>query len=135
MCTTWPLLAERDVTGEAAGEAGYQAPDPSRDYLSELNRELEDLFVTTAPGPLGMSDQAYADLPGSPGECLRTSGEAFEAEVEGGNHPAPEGGSTPGTAEPKPPRTPDDAAQDASGRGAAHGAEGPHPRASLREPP
>ena len=79
------LLAELDVTGEAAGEvtgtmaallgdrqqvpegappaalrhatkAGYRASDPSWGDLSELNRELEDLFGTTAPGPLGMSN-------------------------------------------------------------------------------
>ena len=40
-----PLAAPRHAT-----KAGCQAPDLSRDYLSELNRELEDLFGTTAPG-------------------------------------------------------------------------------------
>ena len=39
-----------------------------------------------------MSDQAYAGLLGSLDECLRTGGEAFEAEVEGGNHPVATGG-------------------------------------------
>ena len=91
------LLAELDVTGEAAGEARYQAPDPSRGDLSELNRELDDILGTTAPEPLDMSDQALADLLESLDECLRTGDEVPEAEVEGGNHPAPEEA-------PKPPR-------------------------------
>jgi hypothetical protein len=91
------LLAELDVTGEAAGEARYQAPDPSRGDLSELNRELDDILGTTAPEPLDMSDQALADLPESLDECLRTGNGVSEAEVEGGNHPAPEEA-------PKPPR-------------------------------
>ena len=51
-----------------------------------------------------MSDQAYADFLESLDECLMTGDEAFEAQVGGGNHPAPKKGSTPGTAEPKPPR-------------------------------
>ena len=93
-----PLAAPRHAT-----KAVYQAPDLSRDCLSELYRELEDLFGTTAPEPLDMSDQAFADVLKSIDECLRTGDEASEAEVEGDNHPAPEGGSTPGTTEPKPP--------------------------------
>ena len=88
-----PLAAPRHAT-----KAGYQAPDLSRDCLSEFYREVEDLFGTTAPEPLHMSDQAFADVLKSLDECLRTGDEASEAEVEHGNHPSPEGGPIPGTA-------------------------------------